>query len=695
MSTPAASPTRPDSPVVERDDRFPSGIPFIVGNEGAERFSFYGMRQILYIYLTSLFIGFAAESTVAPDALTEAKIHATQITHLFNAGVYLFPMIGAILADRLLGKYRVIFWVSLVYCAGQAAMAFGGSAGSAGNLSLAQTAVFAGLILISLGSGGIKPCVSANVGDQFTAKNAHLVTRIFQIFYFIINFGSFFAALLTPWLFKHCGPKWAFGVPGILMAVATAVFWLGRRKFVRAPARPGGKLGLLDFLASSFLATPLLVLVAVGATVAEEVVRAAMSSQAGAVGAALVHIAHGYWPHALGAAGGFALGVVLFMARQQIQQDTGFFAVLLYCWRQRGTRAPGAGFWAPARVRFGDEAADGPPAVLRIIVVFSMVSVFWALFDQHSSTWVEQAKSMNLTLTVPVIFWYGWLVPAVVFGALFGALWLFLWVANHTMPRWLKLGFPCLLGAWGLVALVLQSGVGLPALGGFVAACGLSDLGHQITRGGISTITLHRRHRHHLRGAAERDHRLRVALPEFGNAAILRGGKEIFHTNTALAALIAEALACAGLPERRGPADRPTTDRAALDTLLKLDALVHCIIPRGGESLIRFVAENSTIPVIKHFKGVCFVYVDRDADPTWPSRSWSTPRCSGPACATPPNSCSYTPDAAEALLPRLARALLARKVELRCDPASAAILHSTAWPTAPPRRRTLPPSSST
>ena len=189
MSTPAASPAPPGSLAAERDDRFPPGIPYIVGNEGAERFSFYGMRQILYIYLTSLFIGFAAESTIAPDALTQAKVHATQITHLFNAGVYLFPMIGAILADRLLGKYQVIFWVSLVYCAGQAALAFGGSAGSAGNLSLAQTAVFAGLILISLGSGGIKPCVSANVGDQFTAKNAHLVTRIFQIFYFIINFG--------------------------------------------------------------------------------------------------------------------------------------------------------------------------------------------------------------------------------------------------------------------------------------------------------------------------------------------------------------------------------------------------------------------------------------------------------------------------------------------------------------------------
>ena len=91
-----------------------------------------------------------------------------------------------------------------------------------------------------------------------------------------------------------------------------------------------------------------------------------------------------------------------------------------------------------------------------------------------------------------------------------------------------------------------------------------------------------------------------------GNAAILRGGKESFHTNTALAALVSQALSAAALP-----ADAvqliPTTDRAALNTLLKLDQYVHCVIPRGGETLIRFVAENSTIPVIKHYKGVCFV----------------------------------------------------------------------------------------
>jgi POT family proton-dependent oligopeptide transporter len=454
MNSPAASLPTAASGLPPRDDRFPPGIPYIVGNEGAERFSFYGMQQLLYVYLCGLFVGFVAN---APEAQAKlAEIHATQVTHLFIAGVYLFPMIGAILADRLLGKYQVILWVSLLYCVGHGTLALAGRAGAAGNLNFATTAMYAGLIFISLGAGGIKPCVSANVGDQFTAKNAHLITRIFQVFYFIINFGSFFAILLIPWLYQIYGAELAFGVPGILMAVATIVFWIGRNKFVRVPPHPGGKLGVLDFLASSLLASPLLVLVAVGATVAEEIVQAAMSDRAGAIATALVHIAAGYWPHALLAAGGFALGALLFVIRQQVQQDTGFFAVLLYCFRHRGRRQPGEDFWAPARMRFGEEAADGPPAVLRIVVVFSMVSVFWGLYYQNSSTWIEQAKAMNLTLTVPVIVWEAWAWPGSIAASLFGATWLFLWVANRPLPRRTTRAILGLLGVWGVGAAGLQ-----------------------------------------------------------------------------------------------------------------------------------------------------------------------------------------------------------------------------------------------
>ena len=158
-----------------------------------------------------------------------------------------------------------------------------------------------------------------------------------------------------------------------------------------------------------------------------------------------------------------------------------------------------------------------------------------------------------------------------------------------------------------------------------------------------------------------------------GNASILRGGKESFHTNTALAALIAQALTAAGLP-----ADAvqliPTTDRAALTTLLKLDTLIHCIIPRGGESLIRFVAENSTIPVIKHYTGVCFVYADRDADPDLAEKILVNAKTQRPGVCNAAEQLLVHAAVAEELLPRLASALLAKNVELRCDATSAAIL---------------------
>jgi len=158
-----------------------------------------------------------------------------------------------------------------------------------------------------------------------------------------------------------------------------------------------------------------------------------------------------------------------------------------------------------------------------------------------------------------------------------------------------------------------------------------------------------------------------------GNASILRGGKEIFNTNTALATLVSAALTHAGLP-----ADAvqliPTTDRAALNTLLKLDQYIHCIIPRGGESLIRFVAGNSTIPVIKHYQGVCFVYVDAAADLAMAEKILVNAKTSRVTVCNTAEQLLVHRSIAEKALPQLARALLAKAVQLRCDPASAAIL---------------------
>ncbi|MBS0662452.1 MAG: glutamate-5-semialdehyde dehydrogenase [Verrucomicrobia bacterium] len=163
-----------------------------------------------------------------------------------------------------------------------------------------------------------------------------------------------------------------------------------------------------------------------------------------------------------------------------------------------------------------------------------------------------------------------------------------------------------------------------------------------------------------------------------GNACILRGGKECFQTNAALVQLIQQALT-GGLP-----ADAvqlvPTTDRAALLTLLKLDTLIHCVIPRGGESLIRFVAENSTIPVIKHYKGVCFVYVDAAADLAMAERLAVNAKASRPSACNAAEQLLVHRAVAAQFLPAVGRALVAQKVQLRCDAASAALLASAQVP---------------
>lgn len=213
----------------------PSGIPHIIGNEAAERFSFYGMKAILAVFLSQYLF-------LMDDALRTPmeETRATELVHLFNAAFYITPILGALLADVLLGKYRVIIILSLVYCAGHASLALMGTFGNS------EHWMMAGMGLIALGAGGIKPCVSAHVGDQFGAKNSHLLPRVFNWFYFSINLGAFASMLLTPWLLEWYGPHWAFGVPGALMAIATFIFWLGRKRFAHVPA------GGMRFLREAF-----------------------------------------------------------------------------------------------------------------------------------------------------------------------------------------------------------------------------------------------------------------------------------------------------------------------------------------------------------------------------------------------------------------------------------------------------------
>jgi POT family proton-dependent oligopeptide transporter len=217
--------------------KMPPGIAYIIGNEAAERFSYYGMRAILVIYMTQYMLDASGQLAV----LTEHQAQAYY--HLFVSAVYVTPILGAILADAYLGKYRTIIILSLVYCLGHLAMAVDHTLAG---LLFAQ-------MLIALGAGGIKPCVSAHVGDQFCRSNQPLLTKVFGWFYIAINLGAFISMLVTPWLLSHYGAEVAFGVPGLLMLLATMVFWLGRYRFAHIP--PGGKQFVKETLSKVGLAT--------------------------------------------------------------------------------------------------------------------------------------------------------------------------------------------------------------------------------------------------------------------------------------------------------------------------------------------------------------------------------------------------------------------------------------------------------
>ena len=322
--------------------RLPRQIPYIIGNEGCERFSFYGMRNILTPFLVTSLLMYLPEGD-RPGA-------AKDIFHTFVIGVYLFPLLGGWLADRFLGKYHTVLWLSLLYCAGHACLAI---------FEDNRTGFFVGLGLIALGSGGIKPCVASFVGDQFDQSNKHLAKIVFDAFYWIINFGSFFASLLMPIFLRDYGAAVAFGIPGALMGVATLVFWLGRHHYVMVPPAPASPHSFLRVAWSALTAAapgqgrPGLVLAGFGAA------------------AALTALA--FAP---------ALGFVI------------AFCLALVCLIAFG----GGGTWLQldrARGRHPDEAIEGVRAVLRVLVVFALVTPFWSLFDQKASTWVLQAGGMT------------------------------------------------------------------------------------------------------------------------------------------------------------------------------------------------------------------------------------------------------------------------------------------------------------
>ncbi|MCK6597649.1 MAG: POT family MFS transporter [Bdellovibrionaceae bacterium] len=266
---------------------YPPQIKYIVGNEAAERFSFYGMKSILIVFMT--------------QQLLMAKNDSVSYYHSFTAACYLLPLIGAYVSDRFLGKYKTIMLLSSVYCLGHLVLA----------LFESKMGLLAGLSLIAIGAGGIKPCVSAHVGDQFKPNQKKQMENVFNLFYWMINFGAFFATLLTPFTYAKYGSQVAFGIPGVLMMIATFVFWLGRDLYVHVPATGKNPHGFMNVI----------------------------------------------WSGLKNKKGSFVENAVHDHPR---------------------------------------EIVDGAVSILKLLVIYVWISMFWALFDQNGSTWVIQAQKMDL-----------------------------------------------------------------------------------------------------------------------------------------------------------------------------------------------------------------------------------------------------------------------------------------------------------
>ncbi|XP_069838562.1 solute carrier family 15 member 2 isoform X2 [Dendropsophus ebraccatus] len=205
---------------------YPLSIMFIIVNEFCERFSFYGMKAVLTLYFVNY--------------LHWSENLSTTVYHAFTGLCYFTPIIGAPIADSLLGKFNTIFWLSILYVIGHVIKSVG-AIPTVGSKEVHVALSMIGLIAIAFGTGGIKPCVSAFGGDQFNEEHVQERAKFFSIFYLAINAGSLISTFVTPVLrgdvqcFDTDCYALAFGVPAALMFFALIVFVCGSGMYKKYP----------------------------------------------------------------------------------------------------------------------------------------------------------------------------------------------------------------------------------------------------------------------------------------------------------------------------------------------------------------------------------------------------------------------------------------------------------------------------
>ncbi|CAL8267515.1 unnamed protein product [Lota lota] len=290
---------------------YPLSIAFIVVNEFCERFSYYGMRAVLTLYFVNY--------------LHWDRDLSTAIYHAFTSLCYFTPVLGALIADSWLGKFKTIIYLSIVYVIGHVVKSVG-AIPTVGDTTVHIVLSMVGLILIAFGTGGIKPCVAAFGGDQFEPEHVAETRKFFSIFYMAINAGSVLSMIITPILrgdvtcFGDDCYALAFGVPAVLMIAALVVFISGSGMYKKIP--PEGNI-LMDVCKCI----------------------------------------------------GFAI-------KQRIRSSK--YDAKRKHWLD----------WAEEK--YSKRLIQEIKMVLRVLMLYIPLPMFWALFDQQGSRWTLQATRMNL-----------------------------------------------------------------------------------------------------------------------------------------------------------------------------------------------------------------------------------------------------------------------------------------------------------
>lgn len=289
-------------------------LALIIGNEFCERFCYYGFRALLFYFLRQAY------------NLSESR--STNIVHLFNASCFIATFLGGILSDTILGRYNTILYLSIIYLIGTILATLS-------TITLKLQVLLSGLFLISIGTGGIKPCVSTFGGDQLESN----VKKFFNVFYFTINAGSLLGIFISPILANmQCGNAetcypLAFGVPSLLLLISMVLFICGSSYYVKK--KPDRKI-LTQITESIYL----------------------------------------YITYKRGNSG-YSNALTGNGIHEYTKKET-YEEIIVQ--------------------KFGKQFYIDMQTSIKILRLFILIPFFWMLYDQQSTTWVEQASKMDTNI---------------------------------------------------------------------------------------------------------------------------------------------------------------------------------------------------------------------------------------------------------------------------------------------------------